>query len=190
MIAAEQIQKLLARIAFYDDAHAYKELFLSYHRKLVKFATAITHSKESAEEVVSDVFLKLWVNRTSLPAVENFHLYLYIATKNSAINRYLKDGRHPSFSLDAIKMGTEHLALDPEQLLITAEMNARIHAAVRELPPRCQLIFKLIKEDGLSYRETADLLDLSLKTVENQMTIAFRKIGESIQADWLHVKLN
>jgi RNA polymerase sigma-70 factor (ECF subfamily) len=67
--------------------------------------------------------------------------------------------------------------------MLTAEMVARIHKAIGGLPPRCQLVFKLIKEDGLKYQQVADLLNLSVKTVENQMTIALRKIGEAIHFD-------
>jgi RNA polymerase sigma factor (sigma-70 family) len=59
----------------------------------------------------------------------------------------------------------------------------RVQKAINDLPPRCQLIFKLIKEDGLKYREVADLLHLSLKTIENQMAIAIRKIGLAIHFD-------
>ena len=70
------------------------------------------------------------------------------------------------------------------------EMNRRIQDAIQSLPPRCRLVFKLIKEDGLSYRETAELLELSLKTIENQMTIAFRKIGECIRLELPKHSLN
>ena len=67
--------------------------------------------------------------------------------------------------------------------MLTAEMMNRVQKAINELPPRCQLIFKLIKEDGLKYREVADLLHLSLKTIETQMAIAIRKIGLAIHFD-------
>jgi RNA polymerase sigma-70 factor (ECF subfamily) len=62
-------------------------------------------------------------------------------------------------------------------------MMNRVQKAINDLPPRCRLIFKLIKEDGLKYREVAELLNLSLKTVENQMTTAIRKIGLAIHFD-------
>jgi RNA polymerase sigma-70 factor (ECF subfamily) len=62
-------------------------------------------------------------------------------------------------------------------------MTNRVQKAINDLPPRCQLIFKLIKEDGLKYREVAELLQVSIKTVENQMAIALRKIGQAIHFD-------
>jgi RNA polymerase sigma-70 factor (ECF subfamily) len=143
----------------------------------------ITHSKETAEEVVSDVFMKIWSNRKTLSTIENFHLYIYIVTKNLSINQLLKEKKKKTFSLDEIKIDVKNIYTDPEQLMITAEMQKRISAAVLALPPKCQLIFKLIREDGLKYREVAELLNLSLKTVENQMTIALKKITESIRFD-------
>jgi RNA polymerase sigma-70 factor (family 1) len=183
MIAAPQINRLISRIALYDDAIAYKELFLLYHARLINFSSLITKSKESAEEVVSDVFVKIWNNRATLTRVENFHLYIYIVTKNFSINRLLKQKKEQVFSLDETVVSFKSIYLDPEQMLITAEMYNRLRMAISELPPKCQLIFKLIKEDGLKYREVAELLNLSLKTIENQMTIALKKLGQSIQFD-------
>jgi RNA polymerase sigma-70 factor (family 1) len=181
MIAPSQINKLINRISLYDDAVAYKELFLLYHAKLIQFSSLITGNREYAEEVVSDVFLKFWNNRNKLSRVDNFHLYAYIATKNQSLNYLRKINREKVFSLDEVVIEFKSLYYDPEQLMITAEMFNRIRKAIDMLPPRCQLIFKLIKEDGLMHREVAELLNLSLKTVENQMTIALKKIGQSIE---------
>lgn len=190
MIAAPLLGKLIEKIALYDDAIAYKELFLLYHKRLVQFSMTITHSKESAEEVVSDVFLKLWTTRATLTRVENFHFYIYVITKNFSINRFLKEKREQSFSLDEVIVDSKSFYADPEQLLITSEMSKKIQKAVESLPPKCQLIFKLIKEDGLKYKEVAELLHLSVKTIENQMAISFKRIGESIRLDLSKTSLN
>jgi len=69
-------------------------------------------------------------------------------------------------------------------------MLRRLHDAIEQLPPKCRLIFKLIKEDGLKHKEVAELLQLSLKTVENQMTIALKKIADSIQFNLTRSILN
>ena len=183
MVDTALLRKLITAIAYKDDSAAYKELFLLYHKRLVSFSSTITHSKESAEEVVSDVFMKVWTNRKNLISVENFHLYIYIITKNLSINKVLKEKRKESFSLDETSVSVRYIYADPEQLMITAEMQRRVMAAIENLPPKCRLIFKLIREDGLKYKEVAELLNLSLKTVENQMTIALKKISESIRFD-------
>ena len=177
------LDELVHRIASEDDPAAYRTLFELYYERLSRFAYTILHTKESAEEIVSDLFLKLWINRKTLTSIENKHLYLYISIKNLCINQLSKEKRNRVFPLEDCKVDIKSIYFDPEQLMITAEMIKRIQQAIRQLPPRCQIIFKLIKEDGLKYREAAELLGLSEKTIENQMTIALRKIDEYIQFD-------
>ncbi len=190
MLAISEIDKLVNRIVLYDDVIAYKELFLLYHSRLISFSSSFTRSKESAEEVVSDVFVKLWNGRHSLARVENLHLYIYIITKNLSINRFLKEKKMMVYSLDEAVVEVNSIYPDPEQLMISSEMIKKIDKAIKDLPPRCQLIFKLIKEDGFKYSEVANLLNLSIKTVENQMTIAIKKIGSSIQFNLVSPALN
>lgn len=178
-----KIDDLVCRIANEDDHAAYKDLFHLYYNRLYQFAYSITHSREVAEEIVSDVFLKIWMKRKSLLKIQNKQLYLYICTKNHSINRLSKEKRNQVFPLDDCVVDIQSIYFDPEQLLITAELLRRIHHAINELPPRCKLIFKLIKEDGLKYKEAAELLGLTPKTIENQMAIALRKIDHSIGFD-------
>jgi RNA polymerase sigma-70 factor (ECF subfamily) len=187
MVEVALLRKLITAIAYKDDAAAYKELFLLYHKRLLNFSITITHSKESSEEVVSDVFMKIWMNRKVLPGIENFHLYIYIAAKNLSINKALKDRRQEYFSLDEAVVDTKNIYADPEQLMITSEMQKSIQSAIQALPPKCQLIFKLVREDGLKHREVAELLNLSLKTIENQIGIAIKKISETIRFDFVRV---
>lgn len=190
MISPLELKDLLHRIVNYDDVVAYKQLFLAYHKPLIQFSITITRCKESAEEVVSDVFLKIWTGRKALPSVKNVHLYLYISTKNSSINRLLKQKREQSFSLDEKAAELKSVYYNPEELLISAQLMQQLADCIKKLPPKCQLIFKLIKEDGLKHKEVAELLNVSVKTVENQMTIALRKIGCSIQLAYSQSTLN
>ncbi len=181
MTAAPLVQHLIGQITMQDDAAAYKRLFMLYQQRLVRFAFSITRCRETAEEVVSDVFMKIWSGRRSLSLVENFHLYIYVSTKNHSLNALARQKRHHFFSLEETVVEFQSLYYDPEQLMITAEMYRNLRKAISDLPPKCQLIFKLVKEDGLKYREVAELLELSLKTVEAQMTIALRRISKSIE---------
>ena len=68
-------------------------------------------------------------------------------------------------------------------MMITSEVINRINTAIAMLPPRCKLIFKLVKEDGLRYNDIAELLNISVKTIDNQMVIAVKKIGKAINFD-------
>src|SRR5215213_7627072 len=170
------------RIALQSDEQAYEELFRYFYSSLYQFALSFVKTGQLAEEVVSDVFIRIWQKRSALARILDLKLYLFISTKNTALN-YLRQQKRDTLLPDDYRVQLRSIYFDPEELLITAEMVNRIQQAINQLPPRCQLIFKLIKDDGLKYKEVANLLNLSLKTVENQMTLALRKIGSAIRFD-------
>lgn len=113
--------------------------------------------------------------------IGNLKVYLYVAARNTAFNYLDKQKRSPTNSIDDVDAEFISIYFDPEQLLVTADMLALIQRAIENLPPKCKLIFKLVKEDGLKYREVAEILSLSVKTVENQLAIALEKIGSSVR---------
>lgn len=164
-----------------DGAAAYKELFLRYYDRLVAFSEHLTHSRFMAEETVSDVLLRIWLNRASAAAIENPNLYLYRSVRNAAINALEKERRHahgPEAETAALPAGA---ATDPEQVLLGRETGSRLQTIVESLPPQCRLILRLVKEEGLRYREVAELLGLSVKTIESQMAIALRRLSKGLQ---------
>ncbi len=167
-------------IACFDDTQAYKQLFLLFYPSLVSFAVSIIKSKESAEEIVSDVFVKIWEKRHQLDKVENLSYYLFTAVKNKCLNGLHDQKNRAGIDINDTDIEFRSLYHDPEQKLISAEMINQIQKAIQDLPPRCRLIFKLVKEEGLKYKEVAELLQLSVKTIENQMSLAFKKIGTAI----------
>lgn len=183
MIAAERIAFLQMRIAQFEDQTAYKELYLSLYKGLYDFAWSFVKSKQLSEEIVSDVFIRVWQKRKTLESIENFKVYLYVATKNISLN-YLGSRKTLAYS-DIQDFRAELISTypDPEQLLITSEMMTLINNAIARLPSRCRLIFRLVKEDKMKCREVADIMQISIKTVENQIAIAVRKIGNAIRFD-------
>lgn len=181
---ADHILNLQQRIALHSDQSAYKELYLLFYKPLLQFGYSFVRSHEMAEEIVSDVFVNLWKKRAQITDIQNLRLYLFVSTKNTALN-YLRSQKKPLLQAEQYQVQLQSIYFDPERLMITAEMVNRVQAAIRKLPPRCQLIFKLVKEDGLKYREVAELLNLSVKTVENQMITATRRVGEAIRFDML-----
>jgi RNA polymerase sigma-70 factor (family 1) len=183
MIASDKIQYLQIRIARYEDQHAYKELFTELYSYLYHFAFSFVKSKQSAEEILSDVFIKIWEKRKELEKIDNLKVYMYVATRNTSLNYAEKQKRTATYNIDELAGNISEFYFDPEQLLITAEMANRIRKAIQELPPKCKQVFKLIKEDGLKYREVAEIMSISEKTVENQLAIALRKIGKAVDFD-------
>jgi RNA polymerase sigma-70 factor (family 1) len=183
MIAAERIAFLQMRIAQFEDQKAYEELYVSLYKYLYNFAWSFVKSKQLSEEIVSDVFIKVWQKRNTLDSIDNFKVYLYVATKNISLN-YLGKSKKRSFS-DIRDFSAELISTysDPEQLLITSDMMLLINNAIAQLPARCRLIFQLVKEDKMKCREAAEVLQVSTKTVENQVAIAVRKIGNAVRFD-------
>jgi RNA polymerase sigma-70 factor (family 1) len=176
------LSNIQSRIALQNDEQAYKELFHHFYASLYQFALSIVKTGQIADEVVSDVFIRIWRKRAALARIRNLKLYLFTSTKNTSLN-YLRQQKHEAQLPDDYRVQLRSVYFNPEELLITAEMISRIQRAIHQLPPRCQLIFKLVKEDGLKHKEVAGLLNLSIKTIENQLALALRKIGTAIQFD-------
>lgn len=172
----EEIQRRLGR----DDQSALKLLYEGFSTRLFEFAFAIIRSQQLAEEIVGDVFIKIWEKRLRVSTLENFKWYLYVTTRNTSYSYHRKYSKQKSIDLNELTLPYYQLATTPEDIMLTSEALHVIHQAINNLPPRCRLIFKLIKEDGLKYREVAGLLRLDIKTVENQMGIALKKIQAAV----------
>jgi RNA polymerase sigma-70 factor (ECF subfamily) len=155
-------------------------LYEHYSPRLFQFAYAIIHSREIAEEIVADVFLQIWQKRVRVGALENLNWYLYITTRNISYTYYRKNNRRRQFDFDEAVLSYYQIHATPEDILIGQEVLQVINQAINGLPPKCKLIFRLIKEENLKYREVAELLHVTPKTVENQMGIAVKKIHEAI----------
>ena len=183
MLENDYIRRLLSAIALNNDQAAYKELFVLLHGRLKQFAYSILKSNEEAEELVSDVFIRIWQKKDQLTSIESPLFYFYATTKNLALNRLNKQKRQISLTAEDWLVQLNSIYFDPEQLMMTEEIVRQIRQAVNNLPPRCRIIFKLVKEDGLKYREVAELLHLSIKTVEAQMAIALRRVGNCMQME-------
>ncbi len=153
---------------------------MRFQPKLKKFVFSIVHSAEPAEEIASDVFIRIWEKRKTLDHIQNLRLYMYVAAKNLSINYLRREQRYQNLHLNDLKVEIESLDLDPHQLMMSAEVLRRIQEAVQQLPPKCKMVYKLVKEDGLRHKEVAELLHIAPKTVENQLAVAVRKIGQSI----------
>ena len=176
-----QISKIKQRLAD-NDQSALKILYEEFEDKLFHFAFAIIKSHEMAEEIVGDVFIRVWDKRSRISKVENLVWYLYITTRNISYNYHRKYNIRKHVNLDKIALPYYQVDATPEDLAIAGETLQQINTAINELPPKCRLIFKLVKEDGLKYKQVAELLKLTEKTIENQMGIAFKKIHGAINS--------
>lgn len=174
------IPELQKRFALHEDLNAYEALYRLFFPRLQNFCFSIVKSKEVAEEIVSDVFVKLWEVRIKLTEIYNLKVYLYTIAKNLSVNYLNKHDRHPIISINGLKDDSPVILANPEELCITSDIVHKIQQAIRQLPPQCSLIFQMVKKDGLKYKEVAQILHISTITVRNQMAIAIRKLAESL----------
>jgi RNA polymerase sigma-70 factor (ECF subfamily) len=182
LLSLNTIQELQRRISLYEDLKAYEELYQLMFETLHRFSYSIVKSNEAAEEIVSDVFIKLWQMRIRLAEIENLKVYLFTIAKNFSINYIHRSYKNTSYNIDELDIEPQVGPGDPEELYISAEILNRVRLAIRELPPQCRIIFQLVKEDGLKYKEVATILGLSVLTVRNQLAIAIRKIAAALPA--------
>jgi len=175
------MQVLLDRIQFHSDQKAFKQFYQNFFFKLYQFSYFYVSSKESAEELVNDVMLGLWKKRSTLNTISNIEVYLYVAVKNASFNYLRSQKRLVPLSMDDLNVDHFYFATNPELTLINSELRMQLHEAIDQLPPRCKIIFKLIKEDGLSYKDVASILGISPKTVDSQLCLALKKLASLLQ---------
>ena len=166
------------------DERAFRQLYNLFSEKLIQFAFALVKTKQAAIEIVDKVFIKIWLRRANFIEVENIKVYLYAATKNTALN-FLAEKAHQQniqpFDHLNIELREEEC---PEKQMINSEIFRKIKRAIDELPPRCKIIFKLVREDGLKYKEVAEILNISTNTIDAQMVIAVKKISEKVKGQF------
>ena len=157
-----------------------EKIFRAHHKMLCNVAYAMVRDKSTAEDIVQDVFLNLWRKRNELVIDSNLKGYLYRAVSNSCLN-YLQSYHKKNFkSRDQFK--DHEVGIDIIQENIDSQrLEGLIQEAIDRLPPRCKAIFVLSRFEGMKQQQIADTLNLSLKTVENQMSIALAKLREDLQ---------
>lgn len=160
------------------DAEAFEHLFKKYCQPLINFARRFVQDTQSAENIVQDVFLKIWSIRKELNPTLNIKSYLYTAVRNGA----LKQLRHQTVeqrTADRLTLPDFDL-ITPEDNLTEKELTAAVHQAVAELPEKCRIIFAMNRYDHLSYKEIAEIQNISIKTVETQMSRALKFLRQRL----------
>ena len=177
MDKSQHIELLSKKISQNSDQQAFKELYLVYFDRLYKFSFSILHSSEFAEEAVNDVFLNIWQKRNKLKSIDNLTNYLYISTKNTSFNYLSKFRKERNTTLDEVLVRFEIDELTPETAFFTSEVRTEIEQAINQLPPKTKLVFQMAKVEGLKYKEIAEILNISVNTIDNHIATAIKKLS-------------
>lgn len=181
------VKDLLTRIAKHSDKSAFALLYKRYHAKLINFALYFLPSYQDAEDVVSEVVIKLLKNKHKLGEIENFEGYLYQVIKNQALNHKKKGLRDRQIFQQILPEDVQTATyVQPIHKILEDELRTIITNTVEALPPQRKLVYKLMKDDCLKTKEVAQLLGLAEKTVKKHLELAIKDVRQAInnyQAD-------
>lgn len=172
----EGTYNLQKRIADGDE-EAFRELFDRYFDRVMQFMYGFTHDRSVAEDLTQELFIKLWCHRDLLPGILSLNAYLYKAARNIAINALRGRGRSVSLS----KIVDPKESVLPDDLYYALEKQLLVELTVESLPERPRQIFRMSRLEGLSNEEIARRLEIAVKTVENHLNIALKRIRYALR---------
>jgi RNA polymerase sigma-70 factor (ECF subfamily) len=155
------------------DNKALESLFRKYYHSLCRFASFFSRRDDLADEIVSDVFIKLWERKDSL-LIENLRAYLFKSTRHTTIN-YVKQ---ETINWEDLSEELPEESYDPASELIYKELEHKLNRLIDVLPEKRKAIFQLSRFEGFTYNEISEILSISEKTVENQMGKAIKQLRE------------
>jgi len=169
--------KLWKLICNNDDENAFELFFHVLNNSLIKFCVLYVHQREIAEEIVSDVFVKCWLNRKNLTEIQNPETYLFVAVKNQSLNHIKKYSTIHLVQIEETNSVEFVNTYNPQKEIENKELVFRMDQAIAGLPQQCRIVFRLIKEDGMKYKEVAEILNISPRTVQTQLFRAIKKLS-------------
>jgi len=165
----------LIQLITQNDESAFAQLFNCYRNRIYTFALKLTHSTTVAEEIVGDVFLKIWLRRTSLNEIENFKAYINIMARNETykiLKLIAKNYKMISLADNDVSV----VSNNPDEYLINKELTSLLHKAIDRLPTQQKQVYKLMKEGDLKRGEVAELLQINPETVKSHLAQAMKNI--------------
>lgn len=173
-------EELIVKKLINKDKEAFELIFNEYFGIMVLYANRFMDTREEAEEVAQDVFVKFWEKCHTLSVDSSIKSYLYRSVHNSCLNALKHEKVKDSYRQHVIQY-LESSYLDHVEINDPDTLRDRISTEIDKLPPRCSEIFKLSRYEGLKYQEIAEHLGISVKTVEVQMGKALKILRNTLQ---------
>lgn len=180
-------KNILLRIAHGQDIEAFRWLVEKYSRQLFSYAIVFVKKEELAEEIVSDVWLKIWHAREQLPKIESLSSYLFIVTKNQSLtyinSRQLRQERD-LISIEHTVVQEPLIEQTPHTDLEREELKRTLDSVLSQLPENSQRAFRMVKEEGLSYQEAASKMDITINTLKTHLRRAIKKLRLQLREEF------
>ena len=174
------IKNLLHQLSTKDDERAFEQIYDLFYSKMYATAFQYLKNKPLAEEVVSDIFCRIWKKRQNMGEIKNFESYVFISVKNLSLNYIRNNSKVSNESLDEQSYYISDPVALPDEVMQAHELQDLLENSIENLPKKCRAIFKMIRFDGLKYKEVASELNISVNTVDTQMRIAMKRISQSL----------
>lgn len=158
-----------------SQKHAFDQLFERYSQPLYRFSLSLLKKHEDAEEVVQEVFFRIWKTRRTIDESRSFSSYLFSIAHNVAVDQFRKKAKEQKYEEFVIKQAQVNY-LDPTDEMEFNELKSTVDDVVAELPERRKQIYRLSRVEGLSHKEIASTMNIQAKTVENQLNLALKHI--------------
>ena len=178
----QEVRRYLRQMRDDDSQLALKKFYDLCYDRFYRFAWYYLHDDEAAQDIVLDVFFRIWQRRQSLQEIANLEDYFFITVRNAALARLEQEKKQPEkteLTADILPDMDD----SPEEILIGEELFARYVKALDRLPPRCREVFIRVREDKQSYAEVAAALDISVHTVDAQLQKAIARLREMLFPD-------
>jgi len=163
------------------DQKSFQSIVYKYSDPLLTFAIGFVRKYEVAEEIVSDAFVALWNQYDKISEIRDLKSYLYILVRNSSISYLRKMNDRKEINIDDIQEYYTLPVNGPENEDITEEILDQINKAIDQLPPKCKIVFTLAKIQGMKYKEISEILDISIKTINNHIANALVHISQALE---------
>lgn len=173
-------QELLSRIADGDE-EAFALLFNYYYPLLRSFVWKFTRSESDTEEVLQEIFMKVWLVRDTIPKIENLHGWIYKITSRQCLT-LMRSVLHNRKKISALSEQPTSIVPTPADMTGTADIARHVQEAINQLPPQRRQIYRLSREEGLTPAEIARQLSLSVQTVKNSLVSALKQIKKYLEA--------
>lgn len=175
------LDELIGRLK-QDDKEAFNLLFYMYAEKIFKFSLTFFNSEVEAEEIVQEVFLKIWLKRDKITDPSTFNAYIYTIAKNLIFNNLKKNVYKKKYESYQYSHPKAHHN-DTENEVIYKETKQCIERALDQLPKKRKQVFLLSRKEGLKNKEIAEKLDISIKTVETHMSLSLKYLRGVLHLD-------
>jgi RNA polymerase sigma-70 factor (ECF subfamily) len=170
------MKDLIATRIKLGDEQAFELLFRKYYVRLCGFANKFLNDHEEAQNIVQDVFTKIWEGREDIELDDSLKSYIFKATQNLCLNKITRNKVESKYLEIYRQVYINNRTLSASESLFAKELESNIAVAIDKLPGKCKKIFELSRIEGLKYSEIAEILHISIKTVEAQMSKALRTL--------------